>query len=465
MTEGNMDISADEWQLVNNLISGLENPQEDVKFLKEKYDENGVLHPGRIAGLKHSFVVINGRAFATANAEYLGEGAFGKVKIAQDEAGNTYAIKVEGVFSDQTEAEKTAKKQETEILSELGYLIAHFERKVNATTTWKDSKGNLKTSRVLVGKKYSVQNLIEGSELKKSLYVKNNQLNSNVTDAQKLLIALRACMQIQSVHDKGILHGDIKPENFMATMDGLHILVSPVDFGFALKLNGKEKIDTLKDSFGTPKRKAPEIESENPVYSRASDVYALGKMLRDDLRLPLHVKNIEDLMKNIDTDVILRMFAAEPQQRPTLGEVINHLKETLLIKLEADISEIKNRDPAKLDADTLDKLAQMMALTEELQNMKPFVSPPPSIELTEIANQIAEMNEPKSPKAPVAEAKKSKFTQSSVFSKPQSDNVGKSKINNQVNSMVQIYEKKIQQQFATNHFPSQKIPTLKDHMS
>jgi len=80
--------------------------------------------------LESSFIKTqNGDIFALKPGECLGQGAFGKVKIAQNNADEVVAIKIEGVPKDAGRKKRKEKTQKVEqkILTQLG----RFKRSVN----------------------------------------------------------------------------------------------------------------------------------------------------------------------------------------------------------------------------------------------------------------------------------------------------------------------------------------------
>lgn len=75
--------------------------EEEWTLAKQKLAPNGILSPDgsklrrNDSGLEHSFIVIGGRILSmSGQGVYLGQGAEGKVKIAEDEFGGIYALKI-----------------------------------------------------------------------------------------------------------------------------------------------------------------------------------------------------------------------------------------------------------------------------------------------------------------------------------------------------------------------------------
>ena len=77
---------------------------------------------------------------------------------------------------------------------------------------------------------------------------------------------------ISFLHQQGVVHRDIKLENFMFETDSPHAPVQLIDFGFAAD---KTFDRTLRATCGTPEYSAPEILSGQP-YGKEVDCWSLG---------------------------------------------------------------------------------------------------------------------------------------------------------------------------------------------
>jgi NIMA (never in mitosis gene a)-related kinase len=81
------------------------------------------------------------------------------------------------------------------------------------------------------------------------------------------------CLAIKHVHDRKILHRDIKSQNVFVTKDGK---MKMGDFGIARVLNStKSKAKTV---MGTPYYLSPEIIKAEP-YNFKADIWSLGVLL------------------------------------------------------------------------------------------------------------------------------------------------------------------------------------------
>jgi len=98
------------------------------------------------------------------------------------------------------------------------------------------------------------------------------------------------CRAIEFAHDRGVLHGDLKPANVMIGRFGE---VWVVDWGNALALPGSEvqlrQASTVVHANGTPSHMAPEqARGDGARLSERSDVFGLGALLFEIItgRLP-----------------------------------------------------------------------------------------------------------------------------------------------------------------------------------
>ncbi len=190
---------------------------------------------------------------------------------------------------------------------------------------------------------YLVMEYIEGATLRQ-------RLGRPVGIAEFLDIGIQCADALQVAHQKGIVHGDVKPENIMLTSVGQ---VKMLDFGVARRVISPDttpetaSLMTMRDTIaGTPAYMAPEAMLAKPVDGRA-DLFSLGvvfyEMLggknpfRTDtfLGTSMRVLNetpppIGELNPEVPADlerIVNRLLAKEPADRyPSAADLSTELR-------------------------------------------------------------------------------------------------------------------------------------------
>lgn len=114
-------------------------------------------------------------------------------------------------------------------------------------------------------------------------YVPGRTLRQHVDDRGPLPLPLAAMVGamladgLGKVHQAGLLHRDVKPQNIILGPDGPKL----IDFGLAVLIErGKEdQITKSGDLVGTPAYMTPEQVDGHRELTRAADIYALGATL------------------------------------------------------------------------------------------------------------------------------------------------------------------------------------------
>lgn len=124
------------------------------------------------------------------------------------------------------------------------------------------------------GTPYLVMEYVPGRSLERIITEERIPVARAVRLFEQVLDALGAA------HDSGIIHGDVKSDNFMVELLGGHEHVTMIDFGLA-RVAAPPAHDRLEEGarvVGTPDYIAPEvIRGEAPT--RASDLYGAGVIL------------------------------------------------------------------------------------------------------------------------------------------------------------------------------------------
>ena len=108
---------------------------------------------------------------------------------------------------------------------------------------------------------------------------------NNISKKETFRILGELCDALTYIHNKQIVHRDIKPNNILITRDGHHVKL--IHFGLA----DKDDFDILKEPAGTTAFASPEQQKRNKIDNR-SDIYALGKIIQDISYQSFKIKRI-----------------------------------------------------------------------------------------------------------------------------------------------------------------------------
>ncbi|XP_038057120.1 serine/threonine-protein kinase Nek1-like isoform X2 [Patiria miniata] len=206
----------------------------------------------------------------------IGEGSFGKaLLVVHKETGKEYVIKEINV-SKMKRKEKEESKKEVAVLRKM---------KHPNIVSYQDSFEEL-------GNLYIVMDFCDGGDLYKAI---NGRRGVLFPEDQVLDWFVQICLAIKHVHDRKILHRDIKSQNIFLTKKGI---VKLGDFGIARVLNST--VELARTCIGTPYYLSPEI-CENKPYNNKSDIWALGCVLYEicTLKHAFEAGNMKNLVLKI----------------------------------------------------------------------------------------------------------------------------------------------------------------------
>ncbi|MGE5098930.1 MAG: serine/threonine-protein kinase, partial [Deltaproteobacteria bacterium] len=116
-------------------------------------------------------------------------------------------------------------------------------------------------------------------------YVDGESLRARLTRdgplpvAEALEIGRQIADALQTAHDEGVIHRDVKPENILIARSG-HALLA--DFGIARGTAGRARVETMTQlgmAIGTVAYMSPEQAMGEREVDARSDVYAMGCVL------------------------------------------------------------------------------------------------------------------------------------------------------------------------------------------
>ncbi|XP_060569849.1 serine/threonine-protein kinase Nek1-like isoform X2 [Ruditapes philippinarum] len=244
----------------------------------------------------------------------IGEGAFGKADLVKLKKDGSQCVIKEISIMRMNSKERSEARKEVSVLAQLKHpnIVAYRESF--------EEHGCL----------YIVMDFCSGGDL----YAKiNNQRGILFGEEQILDWFVQMCLAIKHIHDRKILHRDIKSQNIFLTSKGM---VQLGDFGIAKVLNST--VELARTCIGTPYYLSPEI-CENKPYNNKSDVWSLGCVVYElaTLKHAFEAGNMKNLVLKIIRgsypplspkysyelrNLIAQLFKRAPRDRPSINSIL-----------------------------------------------------------------------------------------------------------------------------------------------
>ena len=259
------------------------------------------------------------------NIEYkiikeLGKGLFGKVYQALNKSDNKYYVIEEFPIKEETKETIQSFQNEINILLKLNYnnIVKYYDASI-------DNK-NI----------YILMEFCEGDNLR-SFIDKNMNKNTLIEENIINIIIKQICIGIKEIHNKKLIHKDLKPENIIIKDD---MDIKLIDLGLTKKLNIYKTYILGKNKSGSDCYTAPEILL-NGIYHEKSDLWSLGCILYELFTLNIYyddkimncIKKINPIMYNYKwQELIDSLLQPEYTKRPDINQINEFLEEKLQIK-------------------------------------------------------------------------------------------------------------------------------------
>ncbi|XP_060017614.1 serine/threonine-protein kinase Nek4 isoform X3 [Lagenorhynchus albirostris] len=274
----------------------------------------------------------------------VGRGSYGEVTLVRHRRdGRQYVIKKLNLRN-ASSRERQAAEQEAQLLSQLKHpnIVTYKE-------SWEGGDGLL----------YIVMGFCEGGDLYRKLKEQKGRL---LSESQVVEWFVQIAMALQYLHEKHILHRDLKTQNVFLTRKNI---IKVGDLGIARVL--ENHCDMASTLIGTPYYMSPELFSNKP-YNYKSDVWALGCCVYEmaTLKHAFNAKDMNSLVYRIIegklppmpkdyspelAEIIRTMLSKRPEERPSVRSILRqpYIKRQISLFLEAtkaknSKNKIKNDD-------------------------------------------------------------------------------------------------------------------------
>uniref|UniRef100_A0A3B4E7U1 non-specific serine/threonine protein kinase n=1 Tax=Pygocentrus nattereri TaxID=42514 RepID=A0A3B4E7U1_PYGNA len=246
----------------------------------------------------------------------IGHGAFGKALLVKERNGNGRPCVIKQIsWSRMSPREREASKKEVTLLSKMKHPnIVAFFRSFN-------ERNNL----------YIVMEYCDGGDLMKKITMQRGQ---PFPEDQIVDWFVQICLGLKHIHDRKVLHRDIKAQNIFLTQGGAKAKLG--DFGIARMLNNT--VELARTCVGTPYYLSPEI-CENRPYNNKTDVWSLGCVLYElcALRHPFEGSSLKQLIVKICRGsytpvsqrysaelrlMLTQLFKVSPRDRPSINSLL-----------------------------------------------------------------------------------------------------------------------------------------------
>jgi serine/threonine protein kinase len=207
---------------------------------------------------------------------------------------------------------------------------------------------------------YLVMEYVDGESLGQRL-----QRDGKLSEGAALGLITHVGEALDSVHQRRLVHRDVKPDNILITKDGRAKLS---DLGLVKDLASDANLTQAIDILGTPNFMAPEqfknaqkADARSDLYSLAATLYmavtgavpfcagaraglasVFSKKLRNDIAAPCQL--VPGLSKHV-SDAILRALRSDPGERPaTVLEFLEALRGDFAASTSAETGEANSAE-------------------------------------------------------------------------------------------------------------------------
>nr|XP_033699702.1 serine/threonine-protein kinase Nek5 isoform X8 [Tursiops truncatus] len=274
----------------------------------------------------------------------IGEGAFGKAYLAKGKSDSKHCVIKEINFEKMPIQEKEASEKEVILLAKMKHpnIVTFFSsfqdwsknlQVLSVPSLMKASPlfSTASTQHLENNRLFIVMEYCDGGDLMKRIKKQRGVL---LSEDQILSWFVQISLGLKHIHDRKILHRDIKTQNIFLSKNGMVAKLG--DFGIARVLNNT--MELARTCVGTPYYLSPEI-CQNKPYNNKTDIWSLGCVLYElcTLRHPFEGNNLHQLVLKICQarvppisprfshdlqSLISQLFEVSPRARPSISSIL-----------------------------------------------------------------------------------------------------------------------------------------------
>ncbi|KAJ8280650.1 hypothetical protein GJAV_G00057340 [Gymnothorax javanicus] len=186
------------------------------------------------------------------------------------------------------------------------------------------------------------------------------------------------CSGAKHIHDKHVLHRDLKSKNIFLTGNGT---VKLGDFGSACALNSSKAY--AYSYVGTPYYVSPEIWDNKP-YNNKSDVWSLGCVLYElcTLHHPFQARSWKSLILKVCRGaypplpshlpyelhyLIKHMFRTNPRDRPSINTILSSHRVSRLLRKHLPHQQLQREAPNRWKQEEGERVAMLLGQRSLIQ--------------------------------------------------------------------------------------------------
>ncbi|XP_074542644.1 serine/threonine-protein kinase Nek4 [Halichoeres trimaculatus] len=232
--------------------------------------------------------------------QVVGKGSYGEVHLVKHKTDRKQYVIKKLNLTTSSKRERRSAEQEAQLLSQLRHpnIVTYRE-------SWEGDDCQL----------YIAMGYCEGGDLYHRLKQQKGEL---LPERQVVEWFVQIAMALQYLHERNILHRDLKTQNIFLTKTNI---IKVGDLGIARVLENQN--DMASTLIGTPYYMSPELFSNKP-YNYKSDVWALGCCVYEMSTLK-HAFNAKDMNSLVYRIVEGKLPQMPSRYDPQLGELIKSM--------------------------------------------------------------------------------------------------------------------------------------------